>query len=529
MRGDQNVEDRRTIRDWLEYRTQHTPDFVYCIYEDQRISFRSLQTSVNRMKNGLAEVGIRPGQHVAVMLGNHPEHIFTIFALAVLGAVWVPINANLRGPSLDFILEKSACNVVIADVEFWNFLRPVLGDKNIETVIVRNARNILTPSGKIEVLDFAEINREDSSFPSIPLTSDEIRCILFTSGTTGEPKGVLMTERMLQTCAIGAGIASDARKGDVFLFWEPIYHSAGAQMCILALFEEITLAVVPKFSASRFWDQVRKYRATKIHYLGGILDILLKSPPSPQDKDHNVQLAFGAGCGKSIWRTFEKRFAVKLNECYGLTEASGFSTVNKSGKVGSIGKPYPYFEILIVDDNGRPLGAGQVGEIIMREKIPGLIMRGYLGNPEATANALREGWFYTGDLGCYDEDGDLYFKGRKKDSIRRRGENISAWEVERVLNSHPKVQESAVIGVDADVGEQELKAFINCADGMTIDPLELIKWCESLLPYYQIPRYVVFVDSFERTPTERIRKESLSKDVTKCWDLETTGYRIKHG
>jgi crotonobetaine/carnitine-CoA ligase len=522
------MEDRKTIRDWLEYRTQHTPDFVYCIYEDQTISFSTLQTRVNRMATGLGELGIKPGQHVAVMFGNHPDHIFTILALAALNAVWVPINVNLRGPSLDFILDKSACDVVIADAEFWNLLSPVLSDKNIETVIVRNAHNISTVPGQIEILDFSEVDGGDILPPSTTLTPDEIRCILFTSGTTGEPKGVLMTERMLKTCAVGAGIASEVRKSDVFLFWEPIYHSAGAQMCILALMEEITLAIVPKFSASRFWDQLRKYRATKIHYLGGILDILLKSPPTPKDQDHNVQLAFGAGCGTGIWRTFEKRFGVKINECYGLTEASGFSTVNKSGKIGSIGKPYPYFEILIVDDDGKPLGTEQVGEIIMRGKIPGVIMQGYLGNPEATANALRGEWLFTGDIGCYDEDGDFYFKGRKKDSIRRRGENISAWEVERVLNSHPKIRESAVIGVDADVGEQELKAFIICADGMTIDPLELIKWCVSVLPYYQIPRYVAFVDSIERTPTERIRKESLSKDITKCWDLESTDYRIEH-
>ena len=191
-----------------------------------------------------------------------------------------------------------------------------------------------------------------------------------------------------------------------------------------------------------------------MHYLGGVIDILLKYPANPNDKDHSIQLAFGGGCSLSGWRAFENRFGVKIQEVYGLTEASGFSTINKSGKIGSIGKPYPYFEVKIVDDEGKPLEPGQIGEIVIREKEPGLITQGYLENPEATAKALRGGWLYTGDLGCYDEEGDFYYKGRKKDSIRRRGENISAWEVERVLNSHPKIQESAVMGVDADVGEQ---------------------------------------------------------------------------
>lgn len=525
--SDQDMGDEKTIYEWLGYRARHTPDFIYCIYEDRKISFRTLQSSVGRLASGLSELGVTAGQHVAVMLGNHPDHIFTIFALAELGAVWVPINVNLRGPSLDFIFEKSASSVLIADSEFWNQLVPVLAYENIETVIVRNARNIVTPSDRIKVLDFSAVPRKEAALVSTTRTLNEIRGILFTSGTTGEPKGVLMTERMLKTCAVGAGIASDARSGDVFLLWEPIYHSASAQMCILALMEEITLALVSRFSASRFWDQVRKYRARKIHYLGGILDILLKAPPSPNDKDHDVQIAFGAGCSKANWTAFETRFGVRIREVYGLTEASGFSTVNKSGKIGSVGKPYPYFEIKIVDNEGKPLGVGQVGEIVLREKLPGLITRGYLENPEATAKALRDGWFHTGDLGYYDEEGDFYFSGRTKDSIRRRGENISAWEVERVLNSHPKIQESAVLGVDADVGEQELKAFIVPTGGSVLEPLEIIKWCETRLPYYQIPRYIAFSDSFEKTPTERIRKEHLSKGTIECWDLQSSGYRIK--
>jgi len=521
------MEYKRTICELLEYRAHSTPDWVFGIQEDWEISCSTLHACVNRLANGLTDVGVTPGQRVAVMLGNHPDHIFTIFSLAELGAVWVPVNVNLRGPSLDFVFEKSAPSIVIVDAEFWDRLGPILTNKNVETIIVRNARNVAGPSDRMRVLDFSAVTGREVTPPLARPTLDEIRSISFTSGTTGEPKGVLLTERMLMTFARGAALASEVNQGDVFLLWEPLYHNSGVQMCILALMEQVKLAIVPKFSGSRFWDQIRKYRVTKMHYLGGIIDILLKYPTHPNDKDHSIRLAFGGGCSMSGWRVFENRFGVKIQEVYGLTEASGFSTINKSGKIGSIGKPYPYFEVKIVDEEGNALGAGQIGEIVIREKESGLITQGYLENPEATAKALRDGWLYTGDLGCYDEEGDFYYKGRKKESIRRRGENISAWEVERVLNSHPKVQESAVIGVDADVGEQELKAFINCAVGAILEPLEIIKWCESLLPYYQIPRYVTFVDSFERTPTERIRKENLSKETTDCWDLESSGYKIE--
>jgi crotonobetaine/carnitine-CoA ligase len=515
---------KRTIRELLEHRAKHTSDFVFGIYEGWEISFSTLEACVNRLANGLAELGVVPGQRIAVMLANHPDHIFTFLALAKLGAIWVPVNINLRGPSLDFLIEQSTPSAVIMDAKFWDQLEPVLADKNIEIIIVRNPT---IPMKGMKTLDFAAVNQGGSTPPPTTPTLDEIRCISFTSGTTGQPKGVLLTERMLRTCATGAAMASDVRPGDIFLLWEPIYHNSGAQMCILALMEHVNLAIVPRFSASRFWDQIRKYKVTKMHYLGGVIDILLKQPTRPDDKDHSVQIAFGGGCSKGCWQAFEQRFGVKIREAYGLTEASCFTTLNTSGKVGSIGKPYPYFEVKIVDDKGGPLEVGQIGEILVREKVPGLITQGYLENPEATAAVLRGAWLYTGDLGCCDDEGDFYYMGRKKDSIRYRGENISAWEVERILNSHPDIQESAVIGVDADVGEQDLKAFINCTAGATLKPLDIIKWCEPCMPYYQIPRYVAFVDSFEKTPSERIRKENLSKDTADCWDLESSGYRIK--
>ncbi|MCK4787121.1 MAG: AMP-binding protein [Desulfobacteraceae bacterium] len=518
---------RRTIRELLEHRAQHTPDFVFCIYEGREITFAMLEACVNRLANGIAELGVTSGQRVAVMLANHPEHIFTVFALTKLGAVWVPVNINFRGPSLEFIIEQSAPNVVIVDAECWNHLEPVLADKNIDIIIVHNIQNVQIKLKGMKVFDFSALNKGDRTPPSIRPTLDEIRCISFTSGTTGPPKGSLMTERMLRTCATGAAIASDVRPGDIFLLWEPIYHNSGAQMCILALMEPVKLAVVPRFSASRFWDKIREYRVTKMHYLGGVIDILLKQPPRPNDRDHSVRLAFGGGCSKDNWRAFEQRFGIEVREVYGLTEASCFTTINTSGKIGAIGKPYPYFEVQIIDDEGKPLQIGQVGEIVIRENEPGLITQGYLENPEATATALRGGWLYTGDLGRRDDEGDFYYMGRKQDSIRRRGENISAWEVERVLNSHPDIEESTVIGVDADIGEQEMKAFIKFTTDATLKPLDIIIWCEPRMPYFQIPRYVAFVDSFEKTPTQRIRKDNLPKNTDNCWDLERSGYRIK--
>ena len=520
--------NRKTIRELLETRVRQTPDAVFGVHGEQEITFRTLDARVNRLATGLMDLGIAAGQRVAVILANHPDHVVTFFALAKLGAVWVPINTNLRGASLEFIIEKSAPRALIVDAEFWPHLKPVAALEKLDTIIIRNPDKL---EGIPDALDFDAVAEHAAApheiQPQAAGVMDEIRAIFFTSGTTGPPKGALLTEKMLTTCAAAAGTAADVRPGDVFLLWEPIYHTSGAQMCVLALLEPVRLAIVPRFSASIFWEQIRKYQVTKLHYLGGVLDILLKQPPVPNDRDHSVRIAFGAGCHKATWKAFEQRFGVEIREVYGMTEASCFTTLNRSGKVGSIGKPYPYFEVRLVDDNGQPVKTGQSGEISMRQGEPGLIVQGYLGNPAGSGTELRDGWLYTGDLAYCDDEGDFYYLGRKKDSFRHRGENISAWEVERVINAHPDIEESAVVGVQAEVGEQDLKVFVKCAAGATLDALEVIKWCEPQMPYYQIPRYVAFVDDFARTPTQRILKDRLAKDVNGCWDLEQSGYRIR--
>ena len=517
---------QKTIRELLETRARETPEAVYAIDGETKIKFRSLNERVSCLANGLNDLGIIPGQRVAVVFGNHPDHIITFFALAKLGAVWVPVNTKLRGASLEFIVEQSAPSSIIADVEYWSHLKPILTGRAIENLIVRNLNSEVKMPPAV---DFADLARGDAALPPPYRVSrmDDVRAIFFTSGTTGPPKGAPLTEKMLTTCAKAAGTAADVQAGDVFLLWEPIYHTSGAQMCLLALQEQATLAIVPRFSASRFWDQIRKYRVTKLHYLGGVIDILMKQSPDTKDRDHAVQLAFGAGCHENVWKDFEQRFGITIREVYGMTETSCFTTLNRSGKVGSIGKPYPYFDMRVVDDNNRPVTTGKCGEIVLKEKEPGLIVREYLGKPAGSESVQQDVWFHTGDLARRDEEGDFYYVGRKKDSIRRRGENISAWEIERILNSHPSIEESAAVGLDAEIGEQDVLVFIKSTSGQDIDALDVIKWCEPRMPYYQIPRYIQFVDQFEKTPTQRIIKDLLSHDKQNCWDREASGSRIE--
>jgi crotonobetaine/carnitine-CoA ligase len=300
--------------------------------------------------------------------------------------------------------------------------------------------------------------------------------------------------------------------------WEPLYHIGGAQMIVLPLIRDVTLALVEHFSASRFWQQVHASGATHIHFLGGILQILLKQPPSALDRQHGVRIAWGGGCPREIWRPFEERFGTQIRECYGMTECSSITTFNDNGTVGAVGKPAPWFKVALIDAAGAPVSVGERGEIIVRTSLPGAITRGYLQNPDATARALRGEAFYTGDLGSFDADGNMYFHGRMTDNVRVRGENVSALEVEQVAAKHPAVEDCAMIGVAAEIGEQDIKLFVKRRADAALTPAELSDWLAKRLAPYQNPRYIAMIDDFERTASQRVMKHKLAASTAAAFD-----------
>lgn len=514
-----------TFRDLIELRARDHADAAFCFFGDDVITFKHLRDSIERMALALSSSGIRKGNRVALMLPNCPEHITLFFALSWIGAIAVPFSIHLRKSGLELQLASAKPHHIIADVSYDELAQALRSAAGIESAIWHGHalpsvaglhRNLLLSRLLVSAV-------EVDALEACPEDLDQVCSISYTSGTTGAPKGAMLNQRWFQIGAKNAGILADVRPTDVLFLWEPFYHVAGWMTVLICLQHAVPMAMVERFSASGCWEQIRRYGATLFHYLGGAMNLLLKQPPDRSDGNNPVRIAWGAAAPVHSWHEFESRFEVRIREGYGITEAGNFTMLNLDGPPGSIGTPVEEFEAWIENEQGLRADTAEIGEIVLRPKIPGIVMNGYFNDPVRTAEVMRDGCVRTGDLGYRDASGHFYFSGRKKEALRRRGENVSAWEVERIINAHPDVEESAVIGVASEMGEQDIMAFIKPAPDKAIQPLQIIRWCEHHLAYYQIPRYIRLMDEFPRGPTQRIRKQELLPDTADAWDFEASG------
>ena len=329
-----------TIRAAMDRRARETPDDVYLVFEDRPLTFAALDAAVNRAANALLARGLQPGDRVALMLPSHPDHVIAILALAKAGLVRVSVNVYLKGPALEFLFEQFAPQALVADEAYSAQLAPVLAQRAPAHVLCRGGSNS----------DWhALLAHENASAPPLAPAPDDILALTPSSGTTGPPKGVLKSDRTLRAGPIATRLLTSRKPGDVLLLWEALHHGAGVAVLIGAVLERITLAMVARFSASRFWDEARHYGVTHIHYLGGVLPMLLAQPERPDDRDHGVRVAWGGGCPPDLWDAFATRFGVTIREGYGLSELVTFVLVNPDGPAGSIGKPVPWYDIRILD------------------------------------------------------------------------------------------------------------------------------------------------------------------------------------
>ena len=481
------------------------PARAYAVEQGRTTTLAEFDALVDRVAESIAGAGVDRTARVAVSLPTTVLHAAVVFAVLRQGALWVPINNHLKGAPLEHLMADSGATHFVAD----QAAEIVVAVDDVHQS--RHGASLDAGESIPDPLDTGVriwcVDGGQTRPTQVPDTS----VLMYTSGTTGPPKGVRVSESMLRASAIGAVYVTDVRPGDVLYVWEPLFHIGGAQTLLMPLYSESHLALAPKFSASRFWDDVVRVGATHVHYLGGILQILLQLPESAAERQHQVRVAWGAGATPAVWDACERRFGFALHECYGMTETSSIVTVNRGERDGGIGAPLPWFDVRI---DGQPdHEVGTVGEIVVRPRTPGLVTPGYLDNEEATNKARDGEWFRTGDHGCWDESGRVHFQGRASDSIRVRGENVSAWQVEDVFAQHPDVDRCAIVGVSADVGEQEMLLVITAADGRTVDPEAVRAWGTERLARFQVPRYVKVIDAMPLTPSQRIAKHRLPKDL----------------
>lgn len=484
-----------------------TTDFIFAA--GHAYSFDDLDRASRAAAAALAAKGLVPGDRVAVMMANSPEVIFLLYGIARAGLVWVPLNPQQRGLGLRYLVEHSQPKLIVVDETRAAALDECGADQSAIELIVHGPSH---PSFLHRLLE------HEQAWTDHPADPETLFAIMYTSGTTGHPKGVLVTHGMMRYAAEAAIMLADAKDGDRLMMWEPLYHVGGAQVMIMPLLRRITIAMVERFSASRYWQQIKETGSTHLHYLGGILQMLQQQPPTDADRGHGARIGWGAGAKADDWMDFRDRFGVALREAYGMTETASIATYNGDGTPGSVGFPVPWFSVEVLDDAGLPVPTGTRGEIVVTPLAPHALFAGYYRNEAATQAALRDGKMHTSDIGSLDAEGRLYFHGRKTDSIRCRGENVSAMEIEQVVALHPDIVASAAIGVEATVGEQEIKLFVQIRTGSALTAPELSAFLSQHLAAYQNPRYIDFVDGFERTPSERIMKHRLDRDISKTWD-----------
>ena len=506
------------LRQLLEARTREHPDGVAAIVCDRSLTWGELDGVANRAAHAMAARGVEPGHKVAVMLPNCWEFLALWAGVAKLGAVIVPVNVHLRGEGLRYVLQHSEASLLVLDAP----LAGVVGQAGLAAI------PRLVRGGDLDERLAAAV---DTPPPDHRLDPAAIFALLYTSGTTGRSKGVLLSHNAYANSGRELAELLGVGPRDVVFTPLPLFH-VGAQIVAMmpALWSGRPIVVAEGFSARTFWDTVRRHRCTMLHYLGTLLNILHKQPPRPDDADNPARVMFGGGASVDIWEDFQRRFGVLLAEGYGLTETGGIATFNTPAtiRVGSIGRAVRYAEIRVVDEHDRPLPPRVRGEIVMRTDRPHVVMEGYYKDPVASDRALRGGWLHTGDRGWINDDGYVYFVDRLKDCIRRRGENISSFEVEQVINTHPQVLESAAVGVPDALGEEEVKVIVVPRPGERIDPLTIVQWAETRMAYFMVPRYVEIRDALPKTETQKVQKAVLREaGPGAAWDREAAGYRLR--
>jgi len=524
-------EDRRipaaeacVLRPLLEKWSAVRPAKVFVkVSNTEEVTYRQMCDLSASAAAGLAKLGVRKGDTVAVWMPNSVDCIRVWFGINWLGAVYVPLNTAYKGRLLEHVLENSGARIIVAHASLAALLTQVDTAK-IETVIIFGGDVIET--GKLNVLPSIVLDYRDD-VPDVDMRSWDTQSIIYTSGTTGASKGVVSSYAHQHAMSGNEAFPMLAPE-DRYMCHLPLFHVGGTHAVMAMLARGGSIALVSSFSTEAFWPTVRETETTAVLLLGAMTNFIMKRPASAEDKDHPLKKVIVVPVTEEA-PSFATRFGVETYTIYNMTE---ISTPLVSGpnpeKVGSCGRMRKGVDLRLVDEHDCEVAPGNVGELIVRTDAPWTLNSGYHKNPEATAAAWRNGWFHTGDAFRKDADGTFYFVDRMKDAIRRRGENISSFEVEAEIAMHPFVNEVAVIPIPSEFSEEDVMCVVAPVAGKSIAPQELLEFLFPRLPHFMLPRYIRIVDELPKTPTQKVQKHLLRADglTDDTWDREKAGIKI---
>ena len=531
------VNHLREINQWttarvLARQARECPDKAAVVFVDgPSLSYRDAYTSARQIAAGLRKHGVSAGDKVATLLPNGPEFCELWWGCHQADAVLVGLNTELLGSFLVHALNLSESKMLVCNAEQFNKLIPIVDQlPQLEQIFLTEQLSASPGKFPLPLRSFETLRGCADEAPESEAGFQDLACLMFTSGTTGPSKAVMMPHAHCYLYGLGTIDNLDFHPQDNYYVNMPLFHCNGLFMQLYAcLINGATAVVREKFSASNWLQDIRDYRITHTNLLGVMTEFIDRRPPSASDRDHCLRVIAAAPAAPVFIQRFEQRFGARMIELYGMSEVNiPLFTPLATPRPGSCGQTYSrYFEVRIAHphtDLESPVG--DVGEIQVRPKIAGGFMSGYYRMPEKTVEAWANLWFHTGDAGRMDEDGYVYFVDRLKDCIRRRGENISSFEVETVLLNFPGITECAVIAVPADIegGEDEVMAIL-VTDG-ELDPKAISAHCVSNMPRFAVPRFLRFVQSKQipRTSTNKIRKVELRKQgiTADTWDREVT-------
>jgi crotonobetaine/carnitine-CoA ligase len=518
-----SADEETTVPEVLRRRAELTPDAPFVTCDGTSRTFAEGLEAATAAAAALAAVGLRKGDTLAVMLPNCLEFLDVWFGSALLGVVLVPANTQLRGDGLRHIVAHSESAAAIVDADFVElFDAAVPAGVGPDRRFARGLR--ATGVDRTGWLDLGDLL--SGGHPAVAPASvapGDLASVLYTSGTSGLPKGVMSCHNSYAVSGSEYARRYVAlREDDVLWTCLPLFHiNAQSITTMPSLLSGRPMVLSSKFSASGFLPEMRTHGATVFNYMGAMLIILLKQPVRDDDADNPIRLTVGSSAPKDRWREFEQRFGMTLVEIYGLTESAGvcLGSPPTGGPVGTCGQPLSWSEVRVAREDGSTADPDEPGEIVIRAKRPNAMFLGYYHDEAATVRAWDGGWFHSGDRGRRRADGSFEFVDRMKDSIRRRGENITSYEVERVVNEHPAVLESAAVGVPSELGEDEVMIVVVPRPGSEIDPAELSAFCVDRMAAFQVPRYIRLVEALPKTPTEKVQKFELrAQGIASAWD-----------